>query len=396
MTYPVTHNLKTYRRHSQRCILEGTDKRGLCDCTIWVRGRASRDSEPVRYSLETSDVAMANRKVQDLIRGINPRVKITFTVSDAVTRWLALYVEYPDQGLAAGTIVSYKSMIRQLVKAIGGMPVNAVSQDTINNYRAFHREHVSPGRWLLELVVLRMFFTWCAASPREWITGDPTEGVTRPPKPELCTPPLSDDEVVSIIEACDRIGESSEGLNPNQIYARQRARALVSVLLHSGLRISDVATLRRKSLNPATGHLTLRTVKTGTTVKVQLPPETVKLLLALPAENPEYFFWAGESQLDNMCRVLRRVIRRLGEIAGMDDLHPHRFRDTFAVALLSEGTDIRQVQKLLGHSSVAVTEKHYAHFTDRQQDLLDAATARLHFGVPRTPVLLKPVARRRG
>jgi integrase len=163
------------------------------------------------------------------------------------------------------------------------------------------------------------------------------------------------------------------------------------------MRLGDVAGLRRSALNPETVYLTFRPQKSGgrTSIKIQLPPKTVKMLMALPVSNPEYFFWAGEGALATMSQGLYRVIVRLGEIAGIKKLHPHRFRDTFAVNLLAEGADVRTIQKLLGHSSVAVTEKHYLHHIDRHQDILDAATARLNYERPRTPVLLKPVARRR-
>ena len=50
--------------------------------------------------------------------------------------------------------------------------------------------------------------------------------------------------------------------------------------------------------------------------------------------------------------------------------HAHMFRDTFAVALLNRGVPIDRVSLLLGHSSVKVTEKHYAPFVkERQQQL---------------------------
>jgi hypothetical protein len=50
--------------------------------------------------------------------------------------------------------------------------------------------------------------------------------------------------------------------------------------------------------------------------------------------------------------------------------HAHMFRDTFAVELLNKGVPIDRVSLLLGHSSVKVTEKHYAPFVkERQQQL---------------------------
>jgi len=47
-------------------------------------------------------------------------------------------------------------------------------------------------------------------------------------------------------------------------------------------------------------------------------------------------------------------------VAGIQNGHPHRFRDTFAVETLLAGTPLEQVAALLGHSSIKVTERHYA------------------------------------
>lgn len=68
----------------------------------------------------------------------------------------------------------------------------------------------------------------------------------------------------------------------------------------------------------------------------------------------------GEGKLDSIVRSWQTRLRRLFELAKVQDGHAHRFRDTFAVELLLSGVPIERVSVLLGHSSVRVTEKHYA------------------------------------
>lgn len=60
-------------------------------------------------------------------------------------------------------------------------------------------------------------------------------------------------------------------------------------------------------------------------------------------------------------------------MAGVQNGHAHRFRDTFAVEKLLAGVPLKQVSMLLGHQSVRVTEKHYAPWVRARQQQLEAS-----------------------
>jgi integrase/recombinase XerC len=54
--------------------------------------------------------------------------------------------------------------------------------------------------------------------------------------------------------------------------------------------------------------------------------------------------------------------------SGVKNIHPHRFRDTFAVYFLREDGDIRMLSRLLGHTDVATTLKFYEHWLANDQN----------------------------
>jgi integrase len=60
----------------------------------------------------------------------------------------------------------------------------------------------------------------------------------------------------------------------------------------------------------------------------------------------------------------------------------HRFRDTYAVALLLEGVPMERVSILLGHTSIRVTEKHYSPWVRARQEQLEADVARVLLNDP--------------
>jgi integrase/recombinase XerD len=65
----------------------------------------------------------------------------------------------------------------------------------------------------------------------------------------------------------------------------------------------------------------------------------------------------------------------IGERTGVQDCRPHRLRDTFAVRKLLSGMSLDDVSRLLGHSSVSITEMYYAHWSSRRKARLERLVA---------------------
>jgi len=169
-------------------------------------------------------------------------------------------------------------------------------------------------------------------------------------------------------------------------YRRDRSRALILLMRWSGIGIKDAVTLERARIDE-NGNLFLYRAKTGVPVYVPLPPFVHDLLKSLPSNNPRYFFWNGTGDPETCKRCWIRALALLfkgAQIKRTDDTikrcHSHMLRDTFAVELLLAGVPIGQVSLLLGHSSVKVTERHYAPLVKaRQEQLAQSARKAWHF-----------------
>lgn len=225
------------------------------------------------------------------------------------------------------------------------------------------------------------FFDWCAQ--HQLGEGNPARAL----KPSASTSPPTDYfrpiEFDKIIDATYSYAEWRGG--HDFVHRAERVRGLLLTMRWAGLAIQDAVTLERDRLQKNDGgddQIFLYRAKTGVPVYVVIPPDVADLLRSLPG-NDRYFFWSGSGEPQTACKGWRRTLKKVFAAAGLKSgdgrvkrCHPHMFRDTFAVELLLKGATLDQVALLLGHSSVKITEKHYAPFCRERQAQL-AATAKL-------------------
>jgi integrase len=168
-----------------------------------------------------------------------------------------------------------------------------------------------------------------------------------------------------------------------------RIRALTEVMRWTGLRIRDAATLEKHRLvcDPESGLWSVMVYqkKTGDPVYCPIPPHVAEILQDVPASqkgntNDRYFFWTGEGLPKTITSNWQRSYGKLFKLCALKGTdgspkrcHPHMFRDTFAVEALLSGMRVEQVQTILGHSSVKVTEKHYLPWVRARQASLNDA-----------------------
>jgi integrase len=221
---------------------------------------------------------------------------------------------------------------------------------------------------------LNGFFNFCIEN--EWLARNPSKKMKAVHATLVPTDYFTPIEFERIIDGTYAYGEWKGGRD----FQRRalRLRALILLMRWSGLSILDAVTLERQRLQ---GHrLMLYRHKTKVPVFVPLPQDVAALLHEIPNSNPRYFFWTGNGDPHTAKKGWQRSLRRLFKAVNLKTedgqprrCHPHMLRDTFAVELLLAGVPLDQVSLLLAHSSIKITEKHYAPFVKARQQQLEAS-----------------------
>jgi integrase/recombinase XerD len=330
-------------------------------CPIWVRG-ATPNGGYVEKSLKsltgtiTRDWAKANEAIQTWEK--NGKAPRPATARTTIAQWKDAYLTLAESNnLSTETVRKYRHLFRQLENFAADKGIRFVDEFDLQMTTEFRLSWNNGALTTSKkLAYLRSFMKF--AVERDWLTKNPALSLKVPKVKANPTLPFSQDEMAKILRAA----------KPNQ-----RVYTFILVMRSSGLRISDVAKLAVESLKG--NRLSLHQAKTGQHVSILLDQSVADALRAVQPlnRNPKYFFWTGESKLQSVVSNWRKWIAEVFIAAGIVNGHTHRFRDTFAVALLERGVAIETVSRLLGHSSIKITEKHYNPWARSRQDAMDTA-----------------------
>ncbi|HEX5425769.1 MAG TPA: tyrosine-type recombinase/integrase [Candidatus Acidoferrales bacterium] len=289
------------------------------------------------------------------------------TVVDA---WKEFLADAQARNLHESTIRKYELLNRQMEAFCtrnGFAFIDELSLSHMGQFRSEWKD--GPRSSAKKLERLRSFFRF--AQKRKWVPENPAADL-KAGKITLCpTLPFTRDEMYRILGAAEKYDSQCSG---SALENARRLRALVLLLRYSGMRIGDA--VRMSASRMKGNRLFLYTQKTGVPVNTVLPPFVVGVLNGIPSVAQDLYFWDGTSKVEIIVGSWRRRLAKLFELAEVQNGHPHRFRDTFAVELLLAGVPIERVSVLLGHQSVRITERHYAPWVRSRQEQLEADLAR--------------------
>jgi integrase/recombinase XerD len=282
-----------------------------------------------------------------------------------------------EAGLSPATLDAYRRDLEQLRDDLVTLGVSCASEVTsshlANHIRRLHRENkLQSSSVARHLSTIRMLFRYLHASHR--IENDASRLLETPTRWKKLPDVLSPKKMEQLINAAV----------PGAGKLWLRDRALVELMYAGGMRASEVSGIKPEEVNETLGVVLV----TGKGNKQRLVPIGEPALQAVKqyvAElRPHLLRFSdgrdlGRLLLSHTGRPIERVatwqiIRKLAKRAGLENVHPHTLRHSFATHMLAGGADLRVVQELLGHSDIGTTQI-YTHI-DRSQ--LKAVVAKYH------------------
>ena len=286
-------------------------------------------------------------------------------MADIAKKWQKIRADYQryiiaEKHLSQNTASAYMrdfDEFMHFVLRIFGVAPEAVEANMVERFMAWlydkGRSSASQARTLSGVKSLYNYLLLCDRGKSL-----PTDGVDAPKAERLLPDVLTVAEVDAMLETFDMT--TVKGC---------RDSAIVELLYSTGLRVSELVNLRINNLFFGEGYI----VVVGKGDKQRMVPVGAvardKIQLYMELRRPKR---ASESTLflNNRGEALTRVmvfniIKQAARLAGIDkQISPHTLRHSYATHLLEGGANIRQVQELLGHESIATTEV-YTHLDRR-------------------------------
>lgn len=275
----------------------------------------------------------------------------------ALERARAQYLDYltVERGSSENTVEAYGRDLRQYLAYLAGRgvttPDGVVPADVQAFSASLHELGLAASSVERKLSCVRGFHRFMVA---ERITSSlPTEGLPLPKKAEHLPDVISIDQAERLLD--QPFPETAAG---------QRDRAILEVLYGCGLRVSELCGLdvRDVFLDEEAVRVLGKGDKERAVPLLGTAREAMEAYLsrwrpelARPARQEDAVFLNQHGGRLSRQSVFSAV-SRYGRLVGIEGLHPHTLRHSFATHLLEGGADLRVVQELLGHASISTTQ----------------------------------------
>lgn len=274
----------------------------------------------------------------------------------SMTQDIQNFIQYlhQEKQTSANTEVSYARDLKkmhQYLSVQGICEVGEVTATSLNSYVLFlEKEGRKPATISRSIASMKAFYHYMEKERR--IAADPAEKL-KAPKIEKKMPTILTTEEVN------RLLEQPGGTSPKEL----RDKAMLELLYATGIRVSELISLRVGDVNLKMEYLTCadmhkeRIIPFGSIAKEALSRYLEQGRPKLATDDTEEWLFTNCSGGAMSRQGFWKLIKSYGRKAGIEtEITPHMLRHSFAAHMVSNGADLKSVQEMLGHSDISTTQ----------------------------------------
>ena len=252
-----------------------------------------------------------------------------------------LETEIKISKLSSHTLKNYLDFNKKLLEH-AKKPPEKIEQQDVKYFMAEKMEERAATSVIVFLAAIRFAHTNIFGK-------DPTAGVKRPKREKKIPQVLTKQEVMDLIDATQTI----------------KSKLIIQLLYSSGLRVSEIVNLKKQNLDFEENTGWVREGKGKKDRMFIFSSKLGKKLKKFINKTPEWnYIFSKDKPLST--RNIQKIVQNTTKKAGIEkSVHPHTLRHSFATHLLDKDVDLRKIQELLGHSSIATTQI-YTHISNEQ------------------------------
>lgn len=297
-------------------------------------------------SLKTNSKDIARQKFAQLEEGLE-KEELGWRVNPIpLSKYLPEYLAICGAEHSPKTYRHEKQILEDFLKFCGAQTLNHITADRVEAYKVKRvNDEVSKSTVNRAITVIKAFLNRAVALG--YLDRNPAQFVKKLKEEQLQIKYLNDEDIKKLLAVCS-----------------PRVKQMVTIFLHTGMRLGELAHLRWEDLDYRHNLIHIQNQEGWTTKNrkprvIPMHPTIREIFKVLP-NGHKYIFATNSGK--TVESYIRAEILRYAKKAKVN-ANVKMFRSTFASNLVMNGADIYSVSKLLGHHDVKITEKHYAHLT---------------------------------
>ncbi|MBU9728302.1 site-specific tyrosine recombinase/integron integrase [Diplocloster modestus] len=245
------------------------------------------------------------------------------------------------EGRADSTLKYYNYILTRMIDNVNKL-LKEITTNDLRYYLAIYKKDHDVNNITIDNMrrIFTSFFGWL--TEEEYIRNNPAKRLKKTKIDKLIKEPLSDEQLEKIRCNCEK----------------ERDLAIVDFMYSTGVRVSELVALNRTDINFVSKDCIVmgkgsKQRKVYLNAKASLHLKSY--LLSRTDGNPALFVTCKSPYTRLTKGGIESIIRNLGRKAGIEKVHPHRFRRTMATDAMNRGMPVQEVSILLGHQSIETT-----------------------------------------